>query len=54
VSNNLGLKITMDISCDLDNATFNLFLSKIKSQFLGKHSASDDVIEIIVIDACCP
>jgi hypothetical protein len=54
VSNSLGLKITIDISCDLDNATFNLFLSNAKSKFLGKHSTSDDVIEIIVIEPSCP
>jgi len=41
----------MDATCALEIATFNLFLLKKNSLFLGSESLSDDVIDIIVIGA---
>ena len=44
----------IEATCALEIATFNLFLLKKNSLFLGSVSLSDDVIEMIVIGASCP
>ena len=54
LSNNNGLKSIMDATCALEIATFNLFLLKKNSLFLGSESLSDDVIDIMVIGASWP
>ena len=46
-----ALKSIIDATCALDIATFNLFLSKKNSLFLGSVSLSDEVIEIIFTGA---
>ena len=53
-SKSFGLKSIIDATCALDIATFNLFLSKKNSLFLGSGSLSDEVIEIIFTGASWP
>jgi len=54
LSNKFGLNNIIDATCALEIATFNRFLLKKNSLFLGKESLSDDVIEIIVTGASWP
>ena len=54
LSNNSGLKGMIDATYALEIATFNLFLLKKNSLFLGRESLSDEVIEIIVTGASWP